>query len=173
MQLLIKKEFYKAVDTGSNEFTIIVTGENLLVSGYARNIFDSNTFHLDGALEQELEHFGIDPDEVRDALENGDRFIEVELELPTANIKEKLDTYAKTALELKLYTVASRLCTALDTAHRVDMNTPEDFGSEWASIECDIETVDEAMEKASQDHLDEMECYEGEQIAKQADGRLY
>ncbi len=171
--LLIEKEFYKNVDAGSNEFTITLRAENFLLTGYARNIFESNTFHLDGALEQELEHFGVDPDEVRDALENGDSYVEVEMNLPMQNIKDKLDAYAKTALDLKLYTVASRLCMALETAQRVDMNTSEDFGGEWASIECDIETVDEAVNKGNQDDLDAKERYEGEQLAKQADGRLY
>lgn len=168
LRLDITKEFYRNRDAGSAYFTVTVTGKGIEISDEAFNIFSSGTFHLGAELEEKLENAGIDTYDIVEALENNSSYIiaSVETSGPTMTLKERLDTYAKTALELKLFTVASRLCTALDTAHRVDMNTPEDFGGEWASIECDIETVDEAMNKANQEDLDARERYEGEQLAK-------
>lgn len=167
----IAKEFYRNRDADSAYFTITVTTPAKVISEEAFNIFSSGTFHLGAELERELELVGIDPYDIVEALEENKTSIEVETAFPTMNLKERLETYAKTALDLKLFTVASRLCTALDTANRVGMNTPEDFGGEWASIECDIESVEEAMNRANDEALDEAEREEGERLARS--GMLY
>lgn len=165
----ITKDFQRNIDAGSSEYIIEVKGYGFeldTIRGNATYLSESGTYHLDADFENALEAVGIDYDEVRDVLEEGvTRYLEVDI-APTMSLKEKLDVYAKTALELKMFTVASRLCIALDTAHRVDMNTPEDFGGEWASIECDIESVTEAMDRANQEDLDARERFEGEQLKK-------
>lgn len=62
------------------------------------------------------------------------------------NVKAIIKKNIKTAIKLERYDIASRLCLAMETAIRVDMNTVNDFGGEWASIECDIEVIKELAE---------------------------
>ncbi len=78
MRLEIKKELDRTVDAGSNKFSVTVIGEGVSVGGYAVNIFEGNTYHLDSELEDALDNVGIDYDKVRDALEDGASSIEVE-----------------------------------------------------------------------------------------------
>ncbi len=80
MKLQLKKEFYRTVDAGSNEFAITLVGDKntpfMEIEGMARNIFEGNTFHLDDEFNEKLEHFRVDPYDIVLALEAGDSFVE-------------------------------------------------------------------------------------------------
>ncbi|NOR56997.1 MAG: hypothetical protein GQ474_00560 [Sulfurimonas sp.] len=160
--LTIDKEFYKTVDAGSNEFMVEVYGEGFALKGYARNIFEGNTFHLDSEFENLLENNGFDAYEIRDALEEGVSTLTVEVK----DIKIDLKRFLELAVGVERYDLVKFLSECLISANQSDLYTLDDFGGTRVEIDECFNEVNKALEASTQKDVDAMELFEAEKLRK-------
>ena len=80
MKLTIMKEVSSSIDTESNSVLVTLLFGAHTLDGYATHITTSNTYHLDTGFEKVIEEAKLDADEIRDALEDGELWINVEVE---------------------------------------------------------------------------------------------
>lgn len=81
MNALISKRFYRNIDTDNMEHIVSIHQDDNLpfstIQGKATQIISSNSFHLNSEFEELLEKYNIEPETVRDALEDGSSYVEV------------------------------------------------------------------------------------------------